>query len=786
MKTQPAPALPRDPLVWKNDRHHIVVSPVEGGRVMSWRLKDRGELVRQPQGLDGGLMRVLVSPERYPGSSYVTPHLVLESSSSPDGFRIHMRYKWNTSNAIAGILGWKDKANPAYLDGLMLDKILSFDAARGAISIEMRLSNVCDEVRWINPWLQCHFHGWVERSFVVIDGKPERYLWLDQYWGSHTAPKDKSMRLVNASADERLWTVLGADTGWLDGMASYTKADFAPTSTDGIMELRGASIRIPPHHSLVCNAFVALAEGPDGWKRWASESPVPLSHRIENGTPAWKPADLIPLLDHWALEEERKAGMMILSHLDKLPFSTAGRFSANQQFSRFRVRKGKTESSAWVYALQDMDNISAKCDGPAGWSVEGIPATLSRGRLAEIRLQGPADLSGHEQVRVILNGRTAVTVATDAAVTRSYPYQLRQPSAYFDERFHEERTCFAGDTAEAFGKWQNHRHRVFGNWARSAITRPVPMEARVTERQEGPTCIREKIVVQTEPGMWIPMYFVRPRRLAAAGPLPAIVFLCGSGPGKSDMIPDETVDAQGPDHDEEWPSPYAMANRTGCVVACPDHRGWGEWSEANHNQQPGRGKIGGFNIMAMDVWDHMRAVDYLCSRPDIDSRYIFCMGSSGGGYMTRYLFGGHERVTGGIISSSPSAVDDLAEHFFFRSEPKELPALHPPANYPMADAAVVQLGAPKPVWIMDGLWDRCALPALPVTDEQRQAIFAQFHRDGNAGRDAVRHVYRLLGAEEKFRSSWFDGDHLAGFHYRNIREWLLHYWPEAFQGKLET
>ena len=62
---------------------------------------------------------------------------------------------------------------------------------------------------------------------------------------------------------------------------------------------------------------------------------------------------------------------------------------------------------------------------------------------------------------------------------------------------------------------------------------------------------------------------------------------------------------------------------------------------------------------------------------------------------------------------------------------------------------MVQVGAPRPVWIMDGRWDRCALPALPVTDVERQAIFEKWHRDCEAGREAIRAVYRLLGG--KFR-----------------------------------
>jgi len=68
----------------------------------------------------------------------------------------------------------------------------------------------------------------------------------------------------------------------------------------------------------------------------------------------------------------------------------------------------------------------------------------------------------------------------------------------------------------------------------------------------------------------------------------------------------------------------------------------------------------------MGVWGHLRLVDHLCSRPDVDADYVFSMGSSGGGYMTRFLFADHEQAADGIISSSPTGVDHLAG-FQFRS-----------------------------------------------------------------------------------------------------------------------
>ena len=44
--------------------------------------------------------------------------------------------------------------------------------------------------------------------------------------------------------------------------------------------------------------------------------------------------------------------------------------------------------------------------------------------------------------------------------------------------------------------------------------------------------------------------------------------------------------------------------------------------------------------------------------------------------------------------------------------------------------------------------------------------------ENDAGRAEVVRIYRLLGAEEKYQSTWFEGLHSAGFTFNNIAKWL--------------
>jgi len=58
----------------------------------------------------------------------------------------------------------------------------------------------------------------------------------------------------------------------------------------------------------------------------------------------------------------------------------------------------------------------------------------------------------------------------------------------------------------------------------------------------------------------------------------------------------------------------------------------------------------GRNTATFEVWDGMRGIDYLQSRPEVDPKRIGCTGNSGGGTQTSYLMALDDR----IIAASPS------------------------------------------------------------------------------------------------------------------------------------
>lgn len=766
---------------WGGAGNELTLSARRGGRVTSWKHGTAGELVK-PLGLeDGGLLRMMLGEERYPGTSYNTPHLARVLRNDACGFAVQLHHFWNASNALARQLGWPDKVNPVYLDGLLLDKTVSFDVATSALRVEIAITNLTTETRRVTPWLQSHFHGWVHDAFVVANGEKQDYLWDDIYWAGHRAVPGAPMRLLCASRDGARTVVLGADSAWLAGMAAYTRHDFGEASTDGCMELRGQTITLAPGQCWRANAFLALTEGMDGWQRWATAAPEPLTNRIDAAHDTdWTDAALLPILDYWVLPAERERGLAVLSPLDKVPFTAAERYTACNSFTRFHLDATGQRAQATVVLLplRAFANLAVECRGGGDWQVSPSSCELVAHRPVTLTLAGPADLTGkvHVTVRLSANGQelAVLHVEPDATVEPRYAFQVKQASTYLDERWHAEKGGFEGTDAADFVAWQARTRQLLRKWIDDAVTGPVPLAPRLMERQVGPHCIREKVLIQTERELWIPMYLIRPRNVPADRKLPAILFPHGSCSGKLCFAPDETAEVQDPTLFDQWPSPYQFAHQLGCLVLIPDRRGWGEWSEANHGQRSQRAWEAGYNITAMDAWDHLRAIDYLSQRADVDTSRIVSMGSSGGGWVTNFLLAADTRVAGGIVSSSLANLPSLPEQYFFQREADQQAGLHPPRELPLALATMLSLAAPRPLWIMDGKADPCyALEdKRPRSHAETQAAFARWHAEADAGREEARRAYRRLGAEAQFQASWFEGVHLAGFSFNNIAHWL--------------
>jgi cephalosporin-C deacetylase-like acetyl esterase len=158
----------------------------------------------------------------------------------------------------------------------------------------------------------------------------------------------------------------------------------------------------------------------------------------------------------------------------------------------------------------------------------------------------------------------------------------------------------------------------------------------------------ENVMFQSRPDFWVTGNLYVPE---GQGPFPALISPCGHY-GLARMQPD-------------YQFAYLNLALSGFVVLAYDPIGQGErrqyWNpqtgEADINDavyehsMPGQVMLlMGENLTQYRVWDGMRAIDYLLTRPEVDKEKIGCAGHSGGGTLTLFISSIDERVKCAVVN----------------------------------------------------------------------------------------------------------------------------------------
>ncbi len=119
----------------------------------------------------------------------------------------------------------------------------------------------------------------------------------------------------------------------------------------------------------------------------------------------------------------------------------------------------------------------------------------------------------------------------------------------------------------------------------------------------------------------------------------------------------------------------------------------------------------GRNTATFRVWDGMRAIDYLESRPEIDPKRIGCTGNSGGGTLTSYLMA----LDGRIQAAAPSCYLTSLRRLVETIGPQDAEQnIHAQIAFGMDHADYVLMRAPQPTLLcvatrdyfdIGGAWD---------------------------------------------------------------------------------
>ena len=162
--------------------------------------------------------------------------------------------------------------------------------------------------------------------------------------------------------------------------------------------------------------------------------------------------------------------------------------------------------------------------------------------------------------------------------------------------------------------------------------------AELVSRVEEPGYVLEQLVLDLNGIEAVPAYMALPKE--HDGKLPVVLYNHAHGGdyvlGKDELVRGRQA-VQAP--------PYAEAlTSAGCAVLCIDHWAFGERRGRSESEIFKEMLWSGQVMWGMMVYDSLRALDYLCSRPEVDADRIATIGLSMGSTMAWWLAALDERV----------------------------------------------------------------------------------------------------------------------------------------------
>jgi cephalosporin-C deacetylase-like acetyl esterase len=278
----------------------------------------------------------------------------------------------------------------------------------------------------------------------------------------------------------------------------------------------------------------------------------------------------------------------------------------------------------------------------------------------------------------------------------------------------------------------------------------TPLKVQITGRLQRPAYRIENLVFQSLPGLYVTGNFYAPNN--PAKPLPTILYLCGHSPhplGAKFHYQDRAI----------WFASHGYA----CLVI--DTLEFAEVAgihHGTHDLNMWNWLSLGYTPAGVEVWNAMRALDYLETRPEVDKKRIGLTGISGGGAMTWYTAAVDERIAAAAPVCSTFTFGSQAEHWVARGQ---CDCIYYHNTFSWDFPVVGALIAPRPLLMLSGQKDTIFPPDGYHGVFQRAKKVYDLHAGGDSDRiremdDNVEHSDPPLFLREarQWMQRWLKGD----------------------------
>ncbi len=223
-------------------------------------------------------------------------------------------------------------------------------------------------------------------------------------------------------------------------------------------------------------------------------------------------------------------------------------------------------------------------------------------------------------------------------------HYLRQQAA---QQFENWKTEYEQrKTAEQITEYQKRLREKFLD-VLGGLPDRTPLNSQVTGIVSRDGYSVEKVIFESQPKHFVTAVLFLPDSKRYKPPYPGVLVPCG-----------HAKNAKGYESYQKMGALLALNGMAALVFDPIDlgERGqlmedWpGLWGTKAHTMVAVGSILLGRNTATFEVWDGMRGIDYLQSRPEVNPNRIGCTGNSGGGTQTSYLMALDDR----IIAASPS------------------------------------------------------------------------------------------------------------------------------------
>jgi len=285
----------------------------------------------------------------------------------------------------------------------------------------------------------------------------------------------------------------------------------------------------------------------------------------------------------------------------------------------------------------------------------------------------------------------------------------------------------------------------------------TPLNARVTGTIEADGYRIEKIIFESQPRFYVTANLYVPTR--GTGPFPAVLFPLGH--------------EEGAKAHSAWQQVLITFVRKGYICLAWDTIGQGErvqlydedFSASKVVRSTTEHTITGAQTLLVDgslarytIWDGIRALDYLVSRPEVDAKRIGCTGNSGGGTHTAYLSALDDRIQ----VAAPSCYITSWRRLLQTIGPQDAEQCIPPFLADGLDHAdFIHAFAPKPYMILSAVRDFFSITGARESFAEGKRIYDMLGVSGNLAMTEADDGHGYNHERRVAAYKWFD-KHLKG------------------------